>query len=220
MAEDAQKAISIPKEDSSWFPGIGVQFCGRHSLEQQPQVHGIWLVVSCLPAPPSSLLCLATTIPREHADTPLCLLPRAGAHGLFSPQEQELSQRSCFQPTQFFVCFSQQRSASQNPNLIFFKCCINRILECAPFCSYPSSSNDMTICCVFHYNLADGNILFHVNINKGRFDLAQKFQIKRGNFYFKVREGNLLFCAETYQQILVASIYTREKIEICSLLET
>lgn len=65
-----------------------------------------------------------------------------------------------------------------------------------PFCLYPSYSNDRTICFVFHYNLAYENILFHVNINKGRFDLTQKFQIKKGNF--KIQEGNLLLCAKTY----------------------
>lgn len=190
MAQGAQKAISIPKGDSCWFPRIVVQFCGRHSQEEQRQFHGN-LVSSVEPSYPSQ-----------------------------KPASQELAQRSRFQRTQFFFYFSQQRSASQNPNLIFFKCCVNEILECAPFCSYPSCSNNMTISCVFHYNLADGNILFHVNINKGRFDLAQKCQIKRGNFQFKIQEGNLLFCAETYQRILVASIYTREKIKIYSLLES
>lgn len=176
----------------SWFSSVAGT-ARKNSIRSM----GIWLVVSCLPALPRSLLCLTTTIPTEHADRPLCCLPRSrSTRPFFSPGIGTLRGAASNQLN--FLYFSQQRSASQNPNLIFFKCCVNEILECAPFCSDPSSSNDMTICCVFHYNLADGNILFHVNINKGRFDLAQKFQIKRGNFYFKVQEGNLLFCAETY----------------------
>lgn len=54
----------------------------------------------------------------------------------------------------------------------------------------------MTSCFVFHYNLASGNILFHVNINKGRFDLTQKFQLRGEIFSSRYRRAIAALCKD------------------------
>ena len=137
-----------------------------------------------------SAFCLVSTVIR----TTLCfLLQCRSTTAFFLPMNGKSLKEAASNKLSLY--FSLLRSATQSLNSIFFKCCINEILECAPFCSYPSQSNDMKICFVFHYNIASGDILVHVNINKMRFDLTQKFQIKKGNIYFKIQECSLLFCA-------------------------
>ena len=76
---------------------------------------------------------------RHTMNTPLCVSSSsAGARLPVScPWMGSLSKKLL--PTNPVVCISPYlRSATQSLNSIFFKCCINEILECAPFCSYPS----------------------------------------------------------------------------------
>lgn len=86
---------------------------------------------SCLPAPPANLLfAWPLPSPTEHTDTPV--LPQCrSTTAFFLPIH-----RDCLRGTTSnklsFLAFSPQRSASQNLNLIFFKCYINKILVCAP----------------------------------------------------------------------------------------
>lgn len=69
---------------------------------------GIWLVVPCLPAPPRRLLFLATAIPTEHADTPLCCLPWSRSiRPFFSPGIGTLSEELL--PTNSIFCISLSR---------------------------------------------------------------------------------------------------------------
>lgn len=87
----------------SWFSSVAGT-ARKNSIRSM----GIWLVVSCLPALPRSLLCLTTTIPTEHADRPLCCLPRSrSTRPFFSPGIGTLSEELL--PTNSIFCISLSR---------------------------------------------------------------------------------------------------------------
>lgn len=102
----------------------------------------------CLATPPGSLLFAwaSAVTPSTHRCTALSFSQCTASLPSFFPRTETLSKEQL--PTSpAFLCLSLQWSAPRNLDSIFFKCCINKISECAPSASSPSCNNDKNLFC-------------------------------------------------------------------------
>lgn len=200
--ENALKALRFPQEDSCGFSRTAGSVERRHSEGERPQVDSR---PSCSPpwggdaSPPLLEACFLPGplwSPPAHTDAPLFPSPSAHLPCLPSSHEQRLSQRSSFQQAQLF-CVSLYKDLFRGTLIPFsLNAALTKFRNVPLLPRLPLATMARTYF-VCHYSLACGNTLVRVSINKGRFTLTQKFQIKKGTIQSKVEESNLLLCAKS-----------------------